>query len=67
MLVVILLIFFSQMITVDWSVGADTINYVTARNRVGETGRVVALMARFLQEFGKLQFETTHFIGHSLG
>lgn len=55
------------MITVDWSVGADTINYVTARNRVNEAGRVVAQFTDFLHENGLLRFADTHFIGHSLG
>lgn len=55
------------MITVDWSVGAETINYITARNRCPDTARVVAQMADFLHENGLLRFEDTHFIGHSLG
>lgn len=55
------------MITVDWSVGADTINYVTARNRCPETGRVVAEFANFLLQNNLIRLEETHFIGHSLG
>jgi hypothetical protein len=55
------------MITVDWSVGSDTINYVTARNRVGNAGLIVGQFADFLHQNGVLRFEDTHFIGHSLG
>jgi hypothetical protein len=55
------------MITVDWSVGSDTINYITARNRVGDAAAVVAQFADFLHQNQLLRFEDTHFIGHSLG
>lgn len=55
------------MITVDWSAGADTINYITARNRVSEAGAVVASFIDFLNEHGGLRFQDLNIIGHSLG
>lgn len=55
------------MITVDWSVGAGTINYITARNRVSEAGAVVASFIDFLHENNYLRFEDLNIIGHSLG
>lgn len=55
------------MITVDWSVGAITINYIAARNRVGDTGRFVANFLDFLHLNNFVNFETLHVIGHSLG
>jgi pancreatic triacylglycerol lipase len=56
-----------NMITVDWGAGAQTINYITARNRVGPTGAVVARFIDNLHEAGLLRFAETHVIGHSLG
>lgn len=55
------------MIAVDWNAGADTINYITARNRVGETGEFVGRFIDFCHLHGFLQFENLHAIGHSLG
>jgi hypothetical protein len=56
-----------KMITVDWSVGAGTINYVTARNRVSEAGAVVGRMIDFLHENNYVRFQDLNIIGHSLG
>jgi Lipase len=55
------------MITVDWSAGSDAINYITARNRVGEAGAVVGSFIDFLHEHNYLRFEELNIIGHSLG
>jgi pancreatic triacylglycerol lipase len=43
------------------------INYVTARNRVGAVGAVVAEFADFLHDNNYLDFARTTFIGSSLG
>jgi pancreatic triacylglycerol lipase len=41
-----------NVIQVDWSVGAGTVNYITARNRVGAVGDVVARLINFLVDQG---------------
>lgn len=51
----------------DWSAGANTINYITARNRVGVTGGTVGRFLDILHAGGLLQFDQTNIIGHSLG
>jgi hypothetical protein len=55
------------MITVDWSLGAQTQNYITARNRVPEVGAVVGRFIDFMHLNGLVQFTRVHVIGHSLG
>lgn len=55
------------MITVDWSIGGNTINYITARNRVGDVADVVAAFIDFLHSINHLRFNELHVIGHSLG
>ena len=55
------------MITVDWSVGGNTINYVTARNRVGAVADVVASFIDYLHAINYVRFNELHVIGHSLG
>jgi pancreatic triacylglycerol lipase len=52
---------------VDWSRGAQTINYITARNRVDPTGRVLAEFIDFLHDSGGLRFEELTVAGFSLG
>jgi pancreatic triacylglycerol lipase len=56
-----------QMVAVDWSAGAMTNNYITARNRVPSVGAFLARFVDFLHANGFIRFETTHIIGHSLG
>lgn len=55
------------MITVDWSIGASPINYITARNRVQDHARWVAEFIDFLHLNNFVRFEELHAIGHSLG
>jgi hypothetical protein len=62
-----MLILYLKMISVDWSAGGDAINYITARNRVGEVGAVVGSFIDFLHEHNYLRFEELNIIGHSLG
>lgn len=55
------------MITVDWSLGGTTLNYITARNRVGDVAEVVANFIDFLHLHNMVRFPELHVIGHSLG
>ena len=55
------------MITVDWSLGGSTLNYITARNRVGAVADVMAGFIDFLHEHNFLRFDRLHVVGHSLG
>ena len=54
-------------ITVDWSAGAGTANYISARNRVGPTGVVAANLLRMISETTGADVSTMSAIGHSLG
>jgi len=56
-----------NMISVDWSVGAGSLNYITARNRVPETALIVARFIDFLNLHNLVSFDRLHVIGHSLG
>ena len=55
------------MIAVDWTAGGNTLNYITARNRVGEVARVMGSFIDFLHSFELIRFSELHIIGHSLG
>lgn len=55
-----------NFIGVDWGAGARTPNYVLARNRVNDTGSVVALYADWLNTRG-VPYSAMTFVGHSLG
>jgi pancreatic triacylglycerol lipase len=52
---------------VDWSVGAQSPNYITSRNRVGPAGEVVGQFIDWLSSNGFLRHSDVHIIGHSLG
>lgn len=56
-----------NVIVVDWGIGANTINYVSARNRVHPVGVVTANFIDTLVDIGGLNTQTTHIIGYSLG
>ena len=56
-----------NVVVVDWSAGAQTINYISARNRVGVTGGTVSLLIDDLHRNGLLRFENVLIVGHSLG
>ena len=53
--------------SVDWSAGAGTINYISARNRVFEVGPLLARYLDFLHENNALDFSRLLVTGHSLG
>lgn len=56
-----------NVIQVDWSAGAGTVNYISARNRVGPTGVVVANLLSLIAENTGLNVDDMVVIGHSLG
>lgn len=56
-----------NVVVVDWSVGADTINYVSARNQVANVGSVVASFIDNLHAANLVDFERIIVACHSLG
>jgi pimeloyl-ACP methyl ester carboxylesterase len=56
-----------NVIVVDWGAGAQTPNYLTARNRVGDVGAAVARMMDELVGAGLSAFSRINVVGHSLG
>jgi pimeloyl-ACP methyl ester carboxylesterase len=56
-----------NVITVDWAVGANTINYIAARNRVGLVGEVISRLLDWLNGYVGLSMDQVYLIGHSLG
>lgn len=55
-----------NMFIVDWGVGSNTLNYITARNRVNEVGAVVAQFVDWINVNG-VPFSAITIIGSSLG
>lgn len=55
------------MVTVDWCLGGCTLNYITARNRVGAVANVVAEFIVYLRAIEHVRLQDLHVIGHSLG
>ncbi|CRK89447.1 CLUMA_CG003192, isoform A, partial [Clunio marinus] len=56
-----------NVIVVDWGVGANTLNYATARARVNEVGPLIATFCDFMHVNNLLDFNRTYLIGGSLG
>ena len=56
-----------NVVVVDWNLGANTINYITARNRVNEVGPFLARFIDFLHLNGFVDFNRLLLTGHSLG
>lgn len=56
-----------NVIVVDWGEGANTINYISARNRVNEVGPLVGQFINNAVNSNGLQLSNTYIIGHSLG
>ena len=57
-----------NVVVVDWGVGANTINYISARNRVNEVGPLLARFIDFLHQNGLITFfSRVNIAGHSLG
>lgn len=56
-----------NVVVVDWGLGANTINYVSARNQVGNVGGVIARFLDNLNEAGLMDFPRLTIACHSLG
>lgn len=56
-----------NVIVIDWGLGANTINFITARNRVPEMGVLIANYIDFLNEHNMVDFGRLYVIGSSLG
>ncbi|XP_065073636.1 pancreatic triacylglycerol lipase-like [Ochlerotatus camptorhynchus] len=56
-----------NVINVDWGMGAQTINYITARYRVASVGLVISNMIDTLVNGAGISLDTIYVIGHSLG
>ncbi|KAG5683258.1 hypothetical protein PVAND_012550 [Polypedilum vanderplanki] len=57
-----------NVIQVDWSVGAGTVNYISARNRVPSVAAVIANFLNFLVDNNIIaSMEQVSIAGHSLG
>ncbi|XP_058840116.1 pancreatic triacylglycerol lipase-like [Topomyia yanbarensis] len=54
-------------ISVDWGAGAQTINYISARNRVDSVGDIVSRMINTLVTASGASRNSISIIGHSLG
>ena len=57
----------SNVIFVDWSEGAQTINYIAARNRINPVGELVAQYMDWLHQQNSLNWSRLTVIGFSLG
>lgn len=51
----------------DWSAGAGTINYISARNRVPDVANILARLLDFFVANNLTQMNTVNIAGHSLG
>jgi hypothetical protein len=56
-----------NVFTVDWGAGAQTINYILARNRVNAVGQVIAQYIDWLNLARGQSFAAVSIAGHSLG
>lgn len=56
-----------NVIAMDWSLGADSLNYALVVSRAGPTGRFLATFLDFLHENNFIEFSRVHVIGFSLG
>lgn len=56
-----------NVIAVDWGAGAQTPNYVAARNRVGPTGQAIAVLIDAIHAAQLTTFSRVNVVGHSLG
>ncbi|XP_072172535.1 inactive pancreatic lipase-related protein 1-like [Diadema setosum] len=55
------------VVLVDWSDGADSLNYLKAVQNMRVVGREVAMFIQLLQRYTGQPFDRFHLIGHSLG
>jgi pancreatic triacylglycerol lipase len=57
----------TNVVIIDWGAGANTINYVAARRRVGGVAGVIARFVDFLHDNFDLHLDRVSMAGHSLG
>eukprot|EP00057_Strongylocentrotus_purpuratus_P001803 XP_001202114.2 PREDICTED: pancreatic lipase-related protein 3-like [Strongylocentrotus purpuratus] len=55
------------VVLVDWSDGAESLNYLKAVQNMRVVGREVAKFVQLLHEYTELPYDKFHLIGHSLG
>ncbi|KFB37748.1 hypothetical protein ZHAS_00005062 [Anopheles sinensis] len=56
-----------NVIAVDWGAGAQTVNYIAARNRVAAVGDIISRMVNTLVSASGTSRNNIYLIGHSLG
>ncbi|XP_022340243.1 inactive pancreatic lipase-related protein 1-like [Crassostrea virginica] len=56
-----------NVIAVDWSKGADNINYIQAAANTRVVGATIAILIKELHRVAHLPFNMVHLVGHSLG
>ncbi|XP_033738724.1 inactive pancreatic lipase-related protein 1-like isoform X2 [Pecten maximus] len=56
-----------NVIVVDWSLGADNINYIQAAANTRVVGATIAKLLEMLHHATRLPYSKVHLIGHSLG
>lgn len=57
-----------NVIVVDWSKGADTVNYIEATIRVPQVGEQIAKLTNYIVNlYAETRLNQFGFIGHSLG
>lgn len=56
-----------NVIVVDWGAGANTIDYIAARNRINDVARFTASFVDYLQDNGFISIGNLLIAGHSLG
>ncbi len=56
-----------NIITVDWSDGADELNYMKSVQNIRVVGREVANLIKLMQNQVGMEPARVHLIGHSLG
>lgn len=55
------------VVLVDWSDGAESLNYLKAVQNMRVVGREIAKFVQLLHEYTALPYDKFHLIGHSLG
>lgn len=56
-----------NVVVVDWGAGAETVNYLAARNRVGAVGGVTARLIQLINRVTGAHPRDMTVVGHSLG
>lgn len=56
-----------NVVAVDWSKGADNINYIQAAANTRVVGATTASLIKELHNVAHLAYNKVHLVGHSLG